>query len=238
MLTDNVLPNAPYGQHRSNPLASRRRKRKKHAATMAPHDMYKLFKGQPLQPGRAEQRALPETRYGTKSAPAGTYWVARAPAYTSDNWVGPLTGDALSKLRPALKDTDVTPRDNPFVHVPPTEYAKRWGLHENGPRGRSRTSLTRSETRTFLRDGLRRPVSGRWLAEYFERKAAREDMDLREWLEESLPGTELGEDDRVYLDWLEELLRDEVWQGMLFNDFTSDEVSRCTMVSCPIFTSS
>ena len=24
-------------------------------------------------------------------------------------------------------------------------------------------------------------------------------------------------------------MRDEVWQGMISNDFTSDEVSRCTM---------
>lgn len=201
---------------------------------MAPHDMYKLFKCQSLQPGRTEQRTLPETGYGTKSAPAGTYWVARAPAYMSDNYVGPLTGDALSKLRPALKDTDAIPPDNPFIRIPPTEYAKRWGLHADGPRGRSRTSLTRSETRTFVKDRLRRPVSGAWLAEYFEKKAAREDMDLREWLEDTLPNTELGEDDRVYLDWLEELMRDEVWQGMVFNDFTSDEVSRCTTASYPL----
>lgn len=207
---------------------------------MAPHDMYKLFEGRTLQPGRTEQRAIPQTGYGTKAAPAGTYWVARAPAYMSDNWIGRLTGDALSKLRPALRNSDAIHRDNPWqvTRVPPTDYAKRWGLHEDGPRGRSRTSLTRSDTRTFLKDGLRRPVTGEWLAEYFERKAGREDMDLREWLEDSLPNTALGEDDKVYLDWLEELLKDEVWQGMIFNDFTMDEVSRICRVFYPFLASS
>lgn len=159
---------------------------------------------------------------------ADPYYITFAPEYVDDDWRDPVDGDALSNLRPALLPTDgtITLDNNGQVeHTNPTECAKRWGRHPEGPGTRSRTSPTRSTTRIFGSGGPQRPVAGKWLAQYFERKALNEDMPLRDWLDQSLPKKFLNEDDRVYLDWLDELFQDEVWQGMLFNDLTMDEVS-------------
>lgn len=166
---------------------------------------------------------------GPKAAPAGEYWVAYHPDYIKYDEKH-VNGDSLVRPRPALQENDDVHWDEngDLLFVKPTEYAKRWGLHQNAPRGRSRCSLTRSDTRTFESDGLQQPVTGKWLAEYFENKAARDSMDLGEWLEKNIPRTALSEDDKVYLGWLEDILRDEVWQGMLFHDFTMDEVSPVT----------
>lgn len=163
---------------------------------------------------------------GPKAAPAGEYWVAYHPDYVRHDGQH-VNGDSLAKIRPALHENDDVHFDEAgdLLLVKPTEHAKRWGLHQDAPRGRSRCSLTRSDTRTFEKGGLQRPVTGKWLAEYFEKKAEQDNMDLRDWLEKNIPAAALSEDDKVYLDWLEDILGDEVWQGMLFHDFTTDEVS-------------
>lgn len=186
--------------------------------------MYEVFKGVVNDAGRTSLKRITPPLNGPKTAPDGDYWVAYDPDYTYEDT---FYGDALAKLRPALLEADSLHLDDnmDMSFVSPTEYAKRWGLHEDAPRGRSRTSLTRSDTRTFRKGGSQQLVTGKWLAEYFEKRASQENVDLSDWLEHGLPRTALDEDDKVYLEWLDDLLKDEAWQGMLFNDFTMDEVS-------------
>lgn len=191
-------------------------------------DIYKHFGGEVNDVSRCEESYIDSASNNPKAAPAGNYWIAYEPDFDQmDALIQRSYGDALANLRPALLVMDgVTMDDDGDINFKsPTEYAKRWGLHEDGPPGRSRTSLTRSDTRTFRKAGVSQPVTGKWVAEYFQKKASEENMDLGDWLEHSLPRTALSEDDKVYLDWLDSLFRDEMWQGMLFHDFTMDEVS-------------
>ncbi|SPO01519.1 uncharacterized protein DNG_04192 [Cephalotrichum gorgonifer] len=189
----------------------------------APFNMYDYFDAR-VDPGKSRSIFLDPKASGPGIPPPGNYWVAYSPEYTGPSWTGPVNGDALSKLRPALiADDYATLDENQNLRpVSPTDYAKRWGLHEDGPEGRSHTSPTRSHSRVFEKGAVE--VTGKWLADYFQRTAAQENMNLKDWLENSLPKKALNEDDKVYLDWLDELLGDEVWQAMLFNDFTMDEL--------------
>lgn len=200
------------------------------------YNMYALFPSAALDLGRLYLKHIAPTTNGPKSAPDGSYWVAYEPDYRHDD--NNVLGDALSRLRPALLDTDDVHFDNNLNMrtADPSEYAKRWGLHEDAPPGRSRTSLTRSDTRIFRKPGSEESVTGKKLANYFESKALENNMDVDEWLAQSLPRDGLHKDDKAYLAWLDDLQKDEVWQGMLFNDFTMDEVSPGLpgkLVQCP-----
>lgn len=161
--------------------------------------------------------------------PAGKYWVAFSPGYLSPYRPKVDKGDALSRLRPALHPDDVVASStgNPSEDIHPSAWAKRWGLHSEGPPGRSRTTPTREDFAFSAADDPEgaAPVTKKWLMEYFDGVALDYKLDMSDWIEDILPSLHLSNDDRAYLEWLDKLKEDEAWQCLVFGDLTSNDVS-------------
>ncbi|CAI4213145.1 unnamed protein product [Parascedosporium putredinis] len=147
-------------------------------------------------------------------------------------------GDALNRLRPALHPDDVVASStgNPSEDIHPSAWAKRWGLHLEGPPGRSRTTPTREDFAFSAADDPEgaAPVTKKWLMEYFDGVALDYKLDVSDWIEDILPSLHLSNDDRAYLEWLDKLREDEAWQSLLLLVDTDVFTMRAVNIADPI----